>query len=492
MRSTIGWNERETAGLGGLIGEGIRRSSNFVGEFGLPLPMARFSNAVAISINRGLMFTPAYKLAEIGGKTKSAWFATEADRHQRHVEAVVGTIFGALAWYLVYTGVITVRLRWPKDPEERELWERLGTRPGTVEFLMDDKRYSVSMTVGPLAYLAPYLAGASAAYDLMAQKQKRQDKLEAEARKKGLTAPPMPGWSMGEIAGVVGNAVWGQLIGGSRTATGLVGTLTDYGTWNLTKFGASQVAPLIPGIPAMQDMSRLAGVKLDSKAAGFWDYVLTTPWSKARRINMLGDPMGNPSDVERIVSSLTGGTVPWGVDVESKKNEDAYSALFSTGYRPPSIAPGKAFAFADGYRPMTEEEVSQYAQARGENFKQELIGLGPDPDLKEVQAAYARANQRALQSVGVTGTSSQPSPSRTSRAQVSTPRTSADVGISAPSLGRAGGRRFGSSLRMGMGRGPSLRRARRGRGFRPRSSRRLPSTRIGRSLRLRRPSLRRR
>ncbi len=177
-------------------------------------------------------------------------------------------------------------------------------------------------------------------------------------------------------------------------------------------------------------------------------------------------------------------------------------------YRPPSIEPGKAYAFGDAYRPMTQDELATYAVERGKALKEALSGLGTldtsSPEalasaIKQVQGAYQQANQQVLQGMGVTPASSSGSgaaPAVTSSPGLATRAPGGTAGAVSPvgggyagggRIGRIGGGRVGASFRM---RGPSLRRGRTGsRGYRPRSFR-GPSTRIGRSLRPKGRSLR--
>ena len=244
---------------------------------------------------------------------------------------------------------------------------------------------------------------------------------------------------------------------------------------------ASQVAPYVPGLPAMQEvMTRLAGVNLDTRMAGFWDFLLPLPTSSARKVNLLGQPAGTPDALQRIVQGLTGGSYPAPVNPNDAALQHAYEVLFTSGYRPPSIDPGRGYQFADGYRPMTSDELQTYTVNRGQYLAEELAQSGDTP--KEAKAAYQRANARALEAAGVV---------QARAGGVKTPS-----GDQTPAGGQARGQsapisRLSTVPRKGIIRPPSSRATLRLR--RPRRLRAsFASPRSGRTLRLRRPGLRRR
>ena len=474
LRSTIGWNERETKGLGGLVGRTVSGLGQLGESAGVPLALGRFGNAIAISINRNLAFTPFYFLADVG-PGESGWFKTDTDRTQRKVEAALGSTVGVAIMALVWSGALVVRLSWPKDKEERDLWEAQGIRAGTVEIHLGDGKFiPFSLNTGPFAPLAPYLAAGGALNELTKSREKAQAKLDAEAAKRGVPAGKVKPVDLSDMLGVAAAAAYGSVMGG-RTAAGLISSVTDYGLPNASKFTASQVSPYVPTLPAMQEIMRMAGVNLDARMASFWDFLLPLPSSSARKVNLLGEPAGTPDDVQRIVQTLLGGNYPGVVDPNAPAARQAYEALFASGYRPPSINPGKGYQFGDSYRPMTTEELRDYTVNRGRYFAEELGSAGDSP--VEAKAAYARANQRALESVGASRPTSRQAP-----------RVEAVARPAMPSLPRL------STVARSSPRGFSLRRPslrlRRPRGMSRRTSFARP--RSGRTLRLRRPSLRRR
>jgi hypothetical protein len=512
LRSTIGWNERETTGLGGVIGRGMQGLTTLAQDLGLPLPLARFANAIAITINRHLTFTPLYKLAEAGGDNKSPWFRTRTDQYQRRVEAVVGSGLGIAFFLMVLAGALKVILKPPTDKEERDLFDREGHKAGTVELQLPDGKFlPVSLSVGPLEYVAPYLAAGQAVNDLMAKRQKEQAKLDAAAAKAGVAPGKIRALNAADLLGVASSAAYQSLMSG-RTASGLVASTTDYGTFNPSKFAASQLSPLVPGLPELQELGRMGGATLDTKMAGFWDFMLPLPTSQAAKVNLLGDPVGNQDAVQRVVQILTGGT--YGpVDAPARKSESAYAALFGSGYRPPSISPGKGYSINGEFRPLNEKELQAYTLARGQNLKNELAVLGPNATAAEAQEAYGRANVSALQSVGVdvatsAGAGSGVSgpgtgagtgvPSRTRRT-VSASVSPSGVSATARSTTRTHtpGTTVSTSIRRASIRSAPIALGRAGRGIRRRGVRtRGPSLRPGGSLRtgsgrMRRPSIRR-
>ena len=458
LRSTIGWNERETKGLGGMVGRSVSGLGQLGESLGIPLAIGRFGNAIAISINRQLSFTPFYSLADVGAG-ESGWTKTETDRTQRKIEAAGGSAVGLAILALAWVGAIIVRLSWPRDPKERELWEAQGIRPGTVEFHLGDGKFiPVSMNTGPLQPFAPYLAAGGALYELGVRQEKAQAKLDAEALKRGVPAGKAPGIDAADMLAVAAKAAHGAIVGG-RTSAGLLASVTDYGVPNAQKILSSQISPLIPGLPAMQEVSRMAGVNLDAKLATFWDFLLPLPTSGARKVNMFGQPVKTEDDLQRILQVLTGGTA--GV-VDTRDARAAYEAVFASGYRPPSIDPGKGHLINNEFRPMTQAELVDYTVKRGEYFKREVEQLGPAPDASALRSAYQRANARALTDSGVTLAAPVTRTVTPPAAPAAMPaaRTVAPRRIGGSSL------RFGRTLRLrsrrpsvsrGIGRGPSLR-----------------------------------
>lgn len=491
LRSTVAWNESMTGvkSPGGVASTVIKA----VGEWGvrfppaaiLTTPFGRFGNAIGTAMDRYLAFTPfglvpsmfgageRYVDPETGlaGRGASPWFRTSEDRAQRAVEAVIGSAIQGILIGLVLGGYIVVRNRWPKDKEERQLWEANGWRPGTAAIqLGDGKEIPISMNTGPFALVRGGLAAGGALVDVWKEKAKKQARLDAEAAKLGLPPGKVPGLSLADSLAIAAEAGWAALVG-SRTASGLIGTITDYGLPNAQKQVAGTISPLVPMLPAMQEFSRMAGVQLESRAATVLDFLLPLPTSGAAKVNLLGDPTGTPSDLQRIVQVLTGGSYPGITSAQATQARDGYAALFGTGYRPPSIDPLKGHPINGEYRPFTATELQDYTKLRGAYLKEELIGLGPEPDRVAVQAAYQRANNRALAKVGVTVTAQQ---------RVYSPTTQ-PIGMR---LQRTAPRMAIPARRISVGR-----RLRAGRVRRPRSVRRT-SLRALRPIRLPRPRVR--
>lgn len=407
LRNVLGWNERVTRGPGGLIASTGKGLQKIAGEAGLPLPLAAFSNAIGTQVNRLLHFLPIYKLANaklpFTSEAPDPWFRTETDRQQRMVEALLGTIIGTPLIIMAATGLIVVHTRPPLDREDRELWEKEGHKANTVEIPTGDGSFiPISLNTGPLAPLAPYLAAGGAVHKLMTERGKAQDKLNAEALEKGVPAGNIRPIDFADLMGVAASAAYGSLIGGGRTASGLAGSISEFGQLNAQKGLASQISPLVPGLPMLQEFSRMGGVVLDQKMASFWDFMLPLPTSGARKVNLLGDPVGTPNDAQRVIQIMTGGTFPGLVSAEEARSSPAYEALFASGYRPPTISPNKGFNIGGTFRPMTDSELIDYTRERGERLREGLIPLGATADLKSVQEVYQRANNQALKAVGAT------------------------------------------------------------------------------------------
>lgn len=400
--NTIGWNQREAKGIGGAIARGMRQVERVFEEAGIPLVVTRFSNAIGTTINRSLANTIFWKQANVGPGGDSPWFKSEADKAQRKVEGIVGSGLGAIALAMAWSGLWVVRTKWPKDKEERELWEREGHRPNTVEIPVGDGEFiPISLNNSPLMFVAPYLAAGGALREKAEERDKKQAKADAEAAKLGITAERVPGLDAADLGAVAMEAFKQSVLGG-RTAAGLVSSVTQYGVPSAKKTTANYVSALIPGMPGAQEVMRMSGVNLDDKLATVGDFILPLPTSQARKVNLLGDAVKTPDDVQRVMQILTGGTYPGIVDTNRAKDEAAYGALFASGYRPPAVNPAKGYNINGVYRPMNESELVKFTQARGQYLKQGLAALGPTATKETASAVYKMAEQRALSDAGVT------------------------------------------------------------------------------------------
>lgn len=406
LKSTIAWQESVAHGLGGVLATGLRGIAK-AGEFaGIPTSMTRLSNAIGTGINYSLMNTPFYKLAafKIPGisRGESPWFRSSLDRNHRMVQALAGTALGATMLGLALAGYATVNLMGPKDKKERDRWIAQGHKPGTVEFNLPDGTFiPISLSVGPMSLYAPYLSTGGAIHDLYSRRHAEQEKLNAEAAKKGLPPGKIAPVSSLDALMVAGSALAGSIMS-SRTASGLTASVTEQGIPNAQKLAASFVSPLIPALPALQEISRMMGVQMDPKTASVWDYMVPLPTSPHRSVNVLGEPVETPDDIQRVIQVITAGSYPAPVDPQALKSQTGYNALFASGYTPGSINPAKGYDVGGTFRPLTDSELQQYTIARGQMFKDALQGLGPNPTHKEVQQAYQQANNAALQAAGVT------------------------------------------------------------------------------------------
>lgn len=467
LRRTIAWQERVTHGLGGLVAGAGKMASGFAANIGLPFSFARFANAVGTGINYSLFFTPLYaqgaiKVPGMGGDEESPWFWSEEDRYQRRVQAIVGSILGALIMGMVFAGLIRVFLRGPKNKAERELWEAQGHRSGTIELVLNDHEFiPMSLTVGLASAFAPYAATAGAILEAVMAREKAQEKLNAEAEKKGIAPGKIPPIGALDIASIAAQSLWGTLISG-KAFSGVVQSGTEYGVPNVSKMAAAYVSPNILGLPAYQEFARGAGVNMDSKLSGFWDFLVPLPTSQARAVNILGDPVGTPDAVQRWIQTLTAGggvmgIYPGIVDTEQAKALAPYAALLNSGYRPPAVDSAKGYPIDGEYRPMNKTELADYSVARGQNFKQSLEALGPDATLSDIRTAFNQANQTALQSVGV-DTSAMEALSKTAPGNGQVPTGSASRYVTpqnaqVPSIAAGGGAPLRGAARL-----PNLRR----------------------------------
>lgn len=409
-RNTLGWNERESKGVGGLVGTTVTATGRIFESIGLPLAIGRFGNAIAIGINRQLQRTALYALSDApflpSQKGESSpWFRTRTDIYERRLEAAAGTLLGSVFLGLAWAGIAKVWLKPPADKEERDIWDKQGHKAPTVEFSLGDGEVAVfSLTAGPLALLSPYLAAGGALNDLTTKQEKAQAKLNTEAARLGLTPGKAASPNISDWIGVAAAAGQASILG-NRTSSGLLYSVTDYGTPNVKKFIGSQISPIVPGLPWMQEISRMSGVVIDPQKASLWDFIVPLSTSSARKVNMLGDPVGTESDVQRIFQTLSGGSYPV-VNTGGINSQAAYTALINSGYRPPSVNPAQGYAVNGEYRPLNNAELQRYTELRGQYLKEGLTSAGPEATETEARAAYQQANARALSEVGVTPASS--------------------------------------------------------------------------------------
>ena len=408
-RMGLAWQAQPGAGsIGAALYSGAKAWNQLAVEKNMPFLSAYFARAISNGVNYFGRFTPGYKLftGRIDPKTgKGTDFSneTETDRKENFIRGmIIGPLIGGLLAYLIFHKKAVVHTRYPTDKKERERFIEQGHKPGTIEFTLDDGSFiPFSLNVGPMASIATYLVAAGAIQDLSDQRVKQQAKADAFAVAHGLQPEPIPHDWIADSLGVAARAGYQTILGGA-TATGLTGGFTEMGIPNPKKGVAAIISPLVPLLPGYQEVSRMAGVALDKSMAGVFDYLMPLPTSGARLRNSLGDPVETPNDVQRVIQVLTGGSYPFPVDPkEVAADQVAYQALFASGFKPPVINPGRGYNIGGQYRPMNNNELEQYTQARGQRLKEALSALGPNPSIQEVKLAYQEANQAALESVGV-------------------------------------------------------------------------------------------
>lgn len=484
LRRVVSWQERADTGLGGVVATAGRGISAAGASVGLPISFTRFANAIGTGLNYMLMQTPlsplgaaTFRIPGITNPKGSPWARYEWDRYQLRVKWILGTILGGVLIGLILKGLIRVNLKSPRDKEERALWEAQGRRAGTMDIMQNDHQFrTISLTVGPGSLLAPYAAAAGAWVDLAASRTKKQAKLNEEAEKLGLTPGTIAPINAADWMGVAADAFWGAIMG-NKAFAGMSQSITEHGELVSQKSLAAFVSPVLPGLPGYQELTRMAGIDLDPKLATFWDYLVPTTTSGKKATNFLGDPVGTPNSFQRAVQTAWAGNYPWLVDSDQLRSNPAYAAVFSSGWRPPSIDPNKGYAINGEYRPLTDSELQEYTVKRGKYLKEELTDLGPDASKQAAQQAYQRANQQALGDIGVNTGRSAPATARGGAATpagagaaaagagvTSTPRLASarargatrPRSVSLRRAGAVGSRGGGLGLRRGV-RGPSLR-----------------------------------
>ena len=395
LRSTIGWNVEETGGLGGVIGQGMKNASDFLAKTGIPNPVGRFSNAIAIGINRALTFAGGGFVPK--AFEGSAWYKTETDKAQRKIEAATGLgLSGAFA-ALVLSGALRVFTRWPDDKEEADLWEREGHRPNTMELeLPGGKILRVSLNTGPIQVVRPALAAIGELQYQVARRNRLNQKAEAAAKKKGLKFEPRE-LTAKDVGGALAYGAYSAVAQG-RTASGMIGSGVYRQTPDMGKIAAGAVSPLIPFAPLLREAAAMSGAQFNPKDQTFINLLVPTPWSGKVDRNFLGDPVGTPRAQERIMSVLTGGTAIVG----GEDPDRAYQVLAKTGWTPATPQNNKFFQFGRVQRQATPEELTRMQEVRAVELKTRISQLDPQTATKrQLDRIEDIANAKAKKAVGI-------------------------------------------------------------------------------------------
>jgi len=395
LRSTIGWNVEETGGLGGQIGKGMKGANDWLAKAGIPNPVGRFSNAIAIGINRALTFAGGgFVPSSFEG---SAWYKTPEDRTQRKIEAATGLgLSGALA-ALVLSGALRVFTKWPDDKEEADLWERDGHKPNTMELdLPGGKILRVSLNTGPIQIARPALAGVGELQYQVARRNRLNQKAEAAAKKKGLKFEPRE-LTAKDMAGALAYGAYSAVAQG-RTASGLIGSGTYRQAPDLGKIVAGAVSPLIPFGPLVRELTAMSGAQFNPKDQTFINLLAPTPWSGKVDRNFLGDPVGTPRATERIMSILTGGSAIVG----GNETDRAYQVLAKTGWTPATQQNNRFHQFGRVERQATPEELTRMQEVRAVELKTRISQLDPATATKrQLNRIEDIANAKSKKSVGI-------------------------------------------------------------------------------------------
>jgi len=395
LRSTIGWNIEETSGFGGLIGKGMKNASELMAKVGIPNPVGRFSNAIAIGINRALTFAGGGFVPN--AFEGSAWYKNEADKVQRKIEAATGLGLSGVFAALVLSGALRVFTRWPDDKEEADLWERDGHKPNTMELdLPDGKILRVSLNTGPIQIVRPALAAIGQLQYEQARRNRLNQKAGAAAKKKGLKFEPRD-LTAGEIGWALAYGAW-SAIGQGRTASGLIGSGTYRGAPDMGKIAAATVSPLIPFGPLMREATAMSGAQFNPKDQTFINLLAPTPWSGKVDRNFLGDPVGTPRATERIMSILTGGSAIVG----GNETDRAYQVLAKTGWTPATQQNNRFHQFGRVERQATPEELTRMQEVRAVELKTRISQLDPATATKrQLDRIEDIANAKSKKSVGI-------------------------------------------------------------------------------------------
>lgn len=403
LKNTLGWNESEDGGLGGrVIGAPVKGLRKWGEEIGAPIPFSLFGNAIATAVNRTLSASGAglFPTAFQG----SPWFAGEKNKAQRKAEAAIGATLGATLFGLAMAGVLRVRNGWPEDEDEKQVFEKEGHRPGTVEINLGDGQFvPISLSSGPLGLIRPWLAAAGAIQDEAQKHEKAKARAQGRAERSG-SRLEFPELTMTDYLSIAKTAATSAALQG-RTSGGLVGQFTDQGALSLKRGAAQSVVPLIPFLPANQQVQRMRGANIDPRKADLSQMLFPTPNSSAQRTNSMGDSVSNPNAVQRVSQILTGGTFPWVVSEQDQMKVKPYNLFYKSGWVPPPLTEGTYRNIGGDYRKLTPDEVSAFYKSYGNAFRADVAkvpdSLSGENLVERLQAAHQRSRDKALRDVGV-------------------------------------------------------------------------------------------
>lgn len=395
-REMLGWNLPELGGPGAIVGKSLGAFRQWLLNVGLPSPTSNFANAMAIATNRAMTFVGMGMFPSFF--KGSPWYATQQQRTMRKFEAALGLGMTAAAAAMWKAGLIKVFTRWPDDKEERDLWERAGHRPYTVEInLGDDRALKLSMSVGPMAIIRPGLVGMGEIDRALAKLERRNERNRRAAERQGKRFVPET-LTAEEMFQIFAVSAYGALLGGGRTTGGMISSAQFQGQFDPKRMFAGAVQAMVPFAPMSRQITTLMGRTIDPKASNFLEVAVPTPWSGEQKLNFFGDPVGTHSDLDRILSSLTGGTsITGGADPER-----AYRLLARTGWQPKGTSLQRHWDFGGTRRPMTPEEYKRFNILWGRDLKRRISAMPWTPDITDrMDEAEDAAKAAAARKVGV-------------------------------------------------------------------------------------------
>jgi len=411
QRQTVGWNMPEETGVGGVVGLTVRKFGREAERQGLPLPIGQFSNAIAIGINRALTWTPAgYFPGFFGGVNENqegsnAWFRTPTDQNHRKIEAIIGSTAAIGLIALAIKGGIRIWLKPPDDPEERRVWQKEGHRAGTVEFHspFSNSFIPVSLTSGPMSFFRIPLSAIGAVQDVIASRERRKTRLVSEAELRGLPVGEFNELTLEDMGAAASLGAFQAMLGG-RTAGGALRSFkagTDRDLITLQTTIASQVSPMIIGLPAFQEAQRGREIRLDPSQSNVLDLMFPTQESGKRIYNFLSDELG-PGFTQQMTQTLTGGTFG-PVNPDKLDADNAYKIFRQITYRPSPIERQKGMLINGTWGVLDDETYSKVQFKRGKILKELMQEIPPDLDPQTLtnaaRSAAAESKYRALQTI---------------------------------------------------------------------------------------------
>jgi hypothetical protein len=303
---------------------------------------------------------------------------------------------------LAAAGLLRVRLRPPRDREEREAWYAKGHRPYTLEFNALGAQVRIGLSSGLWMFRAA--AGLVGSFqDYNEQKTKQATRLAKEAARRGLTPTQFESHVVDALS-VASNGLFQALTGGRTLGGGLANVINPMTGAVEGERIMQALSGYVPFAPLIRSVERAANLYTDRTRMASDSRVMSAlswflpasvtgkPWRKPA-LNFFGDPL-TPGGLQQISDSLTGNVFG---TYEGKPAERAYELVFKAGYLPAPMLPGQGVIhLASGdFGPLPEAKYYEYRESYGKALKAALneAPAGMLSASPEAIAAYLKAKE---------------------------------------------------------------------------------------------------